>query len=182
MKRPRGSSWHLVPALVALCPLREGEEILYDYSDTSYRRLIPSRTSTGDGLVEADSPWVDRALIELELECHETIPPTVSSSPLSSFSVSTDSLLDDLECGEIAEGCSSPERMSMAMVACPVSGNARSVGPTGYTKAWSAPHSSSCKPAVSASNARPRHRGGRRGRGRQISHAHRVSGQPPFVD
>ena len=176
VKRPRGSSWHLVPALVALRPLREGEEVIYDYSDTSYRRMLPSPASTAAGLVESDSPWVNQVLDELELGCSETIAPTTSSPPLSPCSVSEDSLLDELEDGEVDEGSSSPARTSMAMVARAVSEDTQSNVPTNCAGPYAAPDSGAEQTVASTSTAQSRGRAGRRGsqraRARRASDTH----------
>ena len=187
VKRPRGSSWHLVPALVALRPLREGEEVIYDYSDTSYRRMLPSSASTATGLVESDSPWVNQVLDELELGCSETIAPTTSSPPLSPCSVSEDSLLDELEDGEVDEGSTSPARTSMAMVARAVSENTQSNVPKNCAGPCAAPDSGADQTVASTSTAQSRGRAGRRGsqraRARRASDTHvRALRQRSFND
>ena len=56
-----GSSWHVVPALVAICPIYIGDELTYEYADISYRQLLGNHA----GLTLTDSAIIDAALDEL---------------------------------------------------------------------------------------------------------------------
>ena len=91
-----GLSWHLVPVLVATRTIAEGEELLREYSDVSYRSCLPLASEmVGD--LEEDAPWVYAALDHLALECQEELddllPPRsfIPSSPTSFSDASTSS-------------------------------------------------------------------------------------------
>ncbi len=67
-----GLSWHLVPVLVATRAIAEGEELLREYSDVSYRLCLPLASEMA-GDLEEDAPWVYAALDHLALECQEEL-------------------------------------------------------------------------------------------------------------
>ena len=90
--------------------------------------------------------------------------------------MSEDSLLDELEDGEVDEGSSSPARTSMAMVARAVSEATQSNVPTNCAGPYAAPDSGAGQTVASTSTAQSRGRGGHRGsqraRARRASDAH----------
>ena len=100
-KKSIGSSWHIVPALVATCPIFIGDELTYEYADTSYRRLLADR----EGHNFADSAFIDAALDELAQDALDSLPHVdqlamTDGSPSLTYSVAAQSIeadtLDDI--------------------------------------------------------------------------------------
>ena len=92
-KKSIGSSWHIVPALVAIRPIFIGDELTYEYADTSYRGLLANHES----LTLADSAIIDAALDELAQDAMESLPHVdqlamTDGSPSLTYSVAAQSI------------------------------------------------------------------------------------------
>ena len=95
-KKSIGSSWHIVPALVAVRPIYIGDELTYEYADTSYRGLLANHES----LTLADSAIVDAALDELAQDALDSLPHVdllamTDGSPSLTYSVAAQSIEAD---------------------------------------------------------------------------------------
>ena len=135
-----GSSWRLVPVLVATRAIAEGEELLREYSDVQYRsRLPPASELVGD--LEEDAPWVHAALDHLALECQEELddllPPRsfIPSSPtsLSDTSTSSSVLIEPMEDSDFISAASAHfQNAGFAFCARTEPGSSANAHPSAY--------------------------------------------------